>query len=379
MEAPRDGAGHMAGPFDWARVVQHEYTHTVTLARTKNRLPHWFTEASAVYLEDSPRDGSTVELLARAYATDTLFDLDEINIAFVRPKRQTDRALAYAQGHWMYEFIIEAFGKDAPLTLMDRYATGEREASAMQRVLGVSREEFLSRFRVWAGERLAGWGMLASDAVPDVPRLMRAEIEAADEGEREGLRSLNAPTAEMTARWLLAHPENPFVLELALRERVEASKGKLTEADVPLALRYAAVRPMDPYPRKLLAAMYVAQGSATGEAGPTDHGERADPAIAHLEYLDAREQHSNSFAIELARRYANVGELPAALAKAVRATQIAPYDARSREVAAGIAIRAGDMVVAERQIRALMLLEPTREIHTKRLEALKALGQAPAR
>ncbi len=375
MEAPREGPGHKAGPFDWARVVQHEYTHTVTLARTKNRLPHWFTEASAVYLEDSPRDESTVNLLARAYATDTLFDLDTINVAFVRPARPTDRGLAYAQGHWMYEFIIDRFGKQAPLDLMDRYATGEREASAMQAVLGVSREEFLAQFEAWARTQLEGWGMLPTETTPDVPTLMKAAIDAAPEDQREAMRSLNAPPEALTSQWLKDHPDNPFVLELALRQRVEASSGKLPPEDAPLAERYATLRPMAAYPHRLLAAMYLAQEAATEATNEPGAAPAADPAIPHLEFLDAREQHSSSFAIELARRYAAEGQMDKALAKAVRATRIAPYDARTRELAATIALRARQFDLAERQITALIILEPDRPIHAERLAALRKMSR----
>ena len=41
MQAPRGGAPF--GPFNWATVLRHVFTHTVTLAATKNRIPHWMT------------------------------------------------------------------------------------------------------------------------------------------------------------------------------------------------------------------------------------------------------------------------------------------------------------------------------------------------
>jgi hypothetical protein len=39
MVAPRKGEVTM-GPFNWATVLRHEYTHTITLAATDNRIPH---------------------------------------------------------------------------------------------------------------------------------------------------------------------------------------------------------------------------------------------------------------------------------------------------------------------------------------------------
>jgi hypothetical protein len=60
MEVPREGppSKHM-GLFDWPRVIQHEYTHTITLGQTRNRIPHWLTEAAAVSMEPAPRSYDT--------------------------------------------------------------------------------------------------------------------------------------------------------------------------------------------------------------------------------------------------------------------------------------------------------------------------------
>ena len=361
MEAPRSGAGHLAGPYDWARVVQHEYTHTVTLSRTRNRLPHWFTEASAVYLEDRPRDYSTVQLLARAFDTGTLFDLDEINVMFVRPEKPSDRGQAYAQGHWMYEFMIERFGAGKPLELMDVYASGTREGAAFATVLGVTREEFLDGFKAWAGERLVEWGVRGTAARPTVKDLIAREREDGD----AGAESAAGPPDETIDRWLEEHADNPFVLEVAAKRAEARGKGSVTAADVPLLERYAAARPVDPLPHRLLAAMYLAGGGAP-------IGRDASAAVPHLEYLDVREQNSAGYATELARRYAAMGRFDEALTKAERATQVSPYDARGREFAAGIALRAGARAIAERHLVALTILEPDRPVHRERLEAFRA-------
>lgn len=356
MEAPRDGPNHLTGPYDWARVVQHEFTHTVTLSRTRNRLPHWFTEASAVYLEDSPRDYNTVQLLARTFDTDTLLDFDNINIAFARPKRPTDRALAYAQGHFMYQYIIEHFGAKKPLELMDLYARGVREEAAFQQVLGVGREKFFADFKTWGREQLVTWGMLASETSPDITTLMAAERKADASAPDE-------PTPALLEKWLAAHPEDPFVLEQVLQEKLKgrgAGDRALSNEVIALAERYAKARPVDPLPHRILAAHYLA-------------GEAPGLAVPHLEYLDAREQHSAAYAVELARQYAAVGDTTNAMRKAARATTIAPYDPAIREFAATTYLRLKDYADAERNIEAMVVLEPDRPRNKERLEAIRRL------
>ena len=111
--------------------LRHEYVHTVTLEQTRNRIPHWFTEALATYLETKPRTFDTAQLLAAAFDGGTLFDLDAINWAFIRPKKKTDRSQAYAQGAWMVEFIERTWGRDAIVKLLAAYRDGtpERESS----------------------------------------------------------------------------------------------------------------------------------------------------------------------------------------------------------------------------------------------------------
>lgn len=355
MEAPRQGPNHLVGPYDWARVVQHEYTHTVTLARTKNRLPHWFTEAAAVYLEDRPKDSATVLLLTRAFAAAELFSFEDINLAFVRPKRPTDRSLAYAQGAWMYEYIITRFGPEAPLKLMDRYAAGATEAAAFQSELGVTRESFLADFKAWAEGELRGWGVLPPAGAPTIAELLR----------RDGLEE---PTAEVAQRWLEEYPGHGPALELLVDLKLDAAKGKVSAELVPWLEKMAALRPLDEQPHKLLAGWYL-NGGASGE------GADAARAVEHLEWLDLREQHSAGYAVELTRTYAARGELDKAWEKARRAVGISPYDAGYRELAATVALQRKDFGAARAQLEALVKLEPDRAVHKQRLDALERLAK----
>jgi cellulose synthase operon protein C len=377
MEAPKIGKKNK-GPYDWVRVLRHEYVHTVTLARTNNRIPLWFTEAAAVSLEGAPRDYNTVQLLARALETGTLFDLAQINIMFVRPKKPSDRAQAYAQGHWMYEYIKERWGSRAPLDLMDLYREGTRESDAFARVLGIDGETFLADFKVWAAKQAASWGMrpepsiqaLLVEATLSDPQRGKAALDSVVEfAARAGakLGGLAGPGPfefeaiepdEATAdRMLERYPDHPDWLEFKVMTRLAASGDEPTMEMSPLLERYARARPVDPMPHRHLARLYLAS-------------EQPGMAIPHLEYLDAREQNSPAYALELARQYAALGDWDRAGRKAERATQVSPFDANHREFAASVAIKRGDWDSAERHVRALVDLEPNQPVHKQRLDRL---------
>lgn len=394
MEAPREGASHSVGTYDWLRVVRHEFTHTVTLSRTRNRIPHWFTEAAAVYLEDAPRDYRTCRLLQDALDNDGMFDFSKINIAFVRPRKPTDRPLAYAQGHWMYQFMIEHWSPRAPLDLMDHYALGEREDAAMRAVLGMGEEQFLTEFKSWAAQQLVEWGLGKREDLPSVGQILLAEAartesgrasvegklqQAADDvawssaagGGPEPSWEIDLPSPDdaMLKRWLERYPDHPDLLEATVKHALRDSGNKPSDQLAPLLERYAKARPVDPLPHQMLATLYLGKTRGTEGGGP-------ELAIPHLEYLDAREQNSASYAAELARQYAAIEQWDKATAKAERACIVAPYNADYRELAASIALQHKDYAAALRHITALTKLEPDRPIHRKRLEALQKLMAA---
>lgn len=392
MEAPREGASH-SGTYDWPRVVRHEYTHTVGLDKTNNRIPHWFTEAQAVYLEQQPRDEQTCRLLAMVLERDRLFDFSEINIAFVRPKKATDRQQGYAQGHWMYQYMVDTFGPRAPLALMAEYAAGIHEEAAYQKVLGIPRDEFLKRFKVWARQQVVSWGLLPKPGEPTVAELLKAltpatppapaagpdaaDAAAGDDGhpgepgaDGAGGAGKHAAPPEVPQpvleQWLTDHPTHPDVLELALDRALSANNSDPTPDMVPLIDRYAAARPIDPKPHRLIARLALAPNASAALAAR---------AVAALEFLDEREEKLPAFAAQLAELYAQEGNLPLAIAKADRATRISPYDARLRELAARVALFAKEPGAARRHIQMLVALEPGQPIHRRRLEAVKKLVQ----
>jgi Flp pilus assembly protein TadD len=350
LETPRDGTKSSVGPYDWARVLQHEFTHTVNLSRTKNRIIHWMTEANAVYNEDAPRSERQWMLLLNAYNSGRLFDLDEINEAFVRPKRRGDRSQAYAQGAWMYEYIIERFGPEAPLAIMDASAAGRSASEAFSEGLGVSRDEFMDGFMNWAHEQLLAFGLLLSDDFPTLD-----EVLVNDNNERV------VPNRNTIDALLAAHPDHPQLMHIKIGFLLSDGVERLDTALAERIERYAQQNPAEETPHRLLARHYLA----------ADDADERRRAITHLEYLDAREVHSSAYADELAMIYARSGMSEQAVEKALVAVRRAPFSAHAREQAARIAMIAGDLEHAAHHIRVLTKLEPDREIHEQRLDAIE--------
>ncbi len=352
LEPPRDGGeGGSLGRFDWLDTLRHEFVHTVTLDRTSNRIPHWFTEAAAVDLEHKKRDWATYQLLARVLEKEELFDLDEIKWAFVRPKRAIDRAQAYAQGHWMVEFMRGAYGQESIVRLLDRYSRGETEVDAFKAVLGLTREQFMTDFKAWAKAQVASWRLAES---PSIDALIVEAREKASLGE-------DAPMPdEVIEAMLEANPTHADLLEIAAKRAVTAQEGDLTGKPLTLVERYSEARPLDPWSHQKLAARALALGDR--------------PAAAmHLEFLDARADSDPSFAIELARARRLTGDRAGAVESAQRATRIDPYDAPTRELAAACAIEAGSLLLAREHILALSRIEPDRAQHTRRLAKIEEM------
>jgi tetratricopeptide (TPR) repeat protein len=399
IEVPKDtNPRKHLGLFDWLRVLRHEYAHTITLSQTRNRIPHWLTEAAATSIEDVPRRYDTCGELAARWRKAKLFDLDEISFAFIRPKKPGDRSMAYAQGAWMVEFMNERWGEQALVDLMALYSDGVREEEAIPQTLGISRKAFHLAFLEWAGEEVAAWGLDPSpslDELADEVRLADPRQRAAlDQAKRERLARIAAGiTAEVGAPrsgsgdseggasnaevWpalarppvelddatlatlLETHPGHPDLLELVLRRRLRTDSTITPEVEDLLA-RYAAARPVDPYPHRILARHLL-------------DGDDPVRAIPHLVELDLRSVKDPSFALEIARLGRVAGDREIAFQASERAARMNPYDPATRELAAACAIEAGRLDDARRHIHSLTILEPDEPRHLKRLQAVERL------
>ncbi|MCX5659068.1 MAG: tetratricopeptide repeat protein [Planctomycetota bacterium] len=341
---PKSGP-RQRGPFDWARVIRHEFTHTVTLDQTANRIPHWFTEACAVSQEPGPRDFETCKMLAGALQAEQLFTLDQINWGFIRPKTPRDRPLAYAQANWMLEYIINTYGHSTVIKLLEAYREGIGDEQAIQRSTGSTPQAFLSAFKNWAREQVNKWGLGPHEGDAEVKKAL---------GEK-------GASPKALAELLAAHPEHPAILQAVAQQAIEGGNPAAAREAV---MRYASARPVDPWSDRALFALAIKTGNA-------------DEAVGTLMQIDQSEQSTGDWARQLAELYRAQGQFDQAADAALRAIRREPYNATLRELAATLALQKGDLAAAAHQVEAMAMLEPTRSSHQVRLAAIYGkLGRA---
>lgn len=391
MQAPRGGPPF--GRFNWAGVLRHEFTHTVTLAATENRIPHWMTEGLAVFEETAPRSWTWMRLLADAIRRDRLFTLQSIDWGFMRPRRPNDRTLAYAQSEWMVEFIIERFGYAAISGLLKAFHDGAPQARAFEDVLHVDTAAFDAAFKVWATRQVTRWG-LPTDPVQSSaairaqirkrPRnaalrgrlaeaeLLDGDVDAAEAAARAGLDlDKDDPTAlEVLSRILIGRmlaekdessrhdqmreaepyirrlndtaPDNPTGIKLL--GYVEQAWQQWPEA-IALYKRYQRRFPQDPDPYRRLAGIHL-------------HRKNMDAAVVVLEQLARLVEDEPAVPRQIAAIYVDQGKPDRAARWLRQAIRIDPYDADTHAGLGEASLATEDAATAEREFQAVCTLRP---------------------
>lgn len=299
MVTPRDD-DETLGAFDWAQVIRHEFTHTITLGRTNNRIPHWMTEGLAVREEHAPVRQEWLDLLAEAFNGGELFGVGELTWGFVRPRKPSDRSLAYAQSWLVCEYLIERWGEEKLGALLDEFAKGRQEAEVFRDVLGIELGDFDTAFAEKMRQHMTAWGRL---------------------------------------------PEQADAYATALAEGEEALKAREFEKAIGAFERARVVRPMDDAPVRRLAGLYLAKETLD-----------AQKALAMLLWLHERTDRDNRFAKRTARLLLDAGDAQQAQKLAYQAVQIGPYDRLAHELLRDAATASGDEVTLARQQRRLELL-----------------------
>lgn len=241
-------------PYNWARVLKHEYVHILTLQQTGFNIPHWFTEALAVTSEGTPRPGEWNELLLERVPKNKLWSLLNLNDGFIRPESPDDWQFAYCQSRLYAQYMIEQFGEDIIAELLDAYKRNLPTEKAIPEVFDISLEKFEAGYLKFLQEIVAGLQSgqprVQETTLADAEKAWLADPEDFDAAAVYAQQLLIAkqfPQAEKLATTLnKKQPQDPrsalVLAQLKLRQR---------DLQAAIALMEPAVDLKQPHPKLL--------------------------------------------------------------------------------------------------------------------------------
>jgi cellulose synthase operon protein C len=411
MDAPRTGP--TSHTFNWARVVRHEFTHTVTMAATDYRIPHWLTEGLAVRAEGNPRPWEWCLQLSMALRRGRLFNLDTVDWGFARPQRSGDWTLAYAQSQWMVEYLVEKYGPEVINRLLAGFKDKGGQAEVFAKVLKRSPGEFIGDFTAWARVQAEKWPLPKTPIPPikeiekklpvagaaEKPGLLMALAEARlDDGDRDGaakaireavdLDDHNARVLAVMTRVLTAQAAGSRDKKAATTFREEAveqaeklAKIEPANPDAAMVLAVAALEakdddraiecfarvsktwPMAAHPREHLAHLYMKKG-------------QRDKALGELTELARMQPNEEDYPIRIAKIHADEGRPEEAVRWYREALKTAPYSVDIYNALGQLLMREQRFPEAVETYRTLTKLQPAKAAgHSRLAFALHAAGK----
>lgn len=355
-------ASQGANPSNWEAVLWHEFCHTVTLRKTKNKMPRWLSEGISVYeeLQENPSWGQWLTPRYREMILgDDLTPLSKLSSAFLSPKSALHVQFAYYESALAVEFLVRNHGFDALKVVLDDLGAGVSVNDALTRRTGRTLEKLDAEFAAFIRGRATDTAAGATWDRPDLPP--------------------DADSAALAA-WVEAHPKSFWgVQRLAARFVAEKKWPEAEKAATEL---------------KALYPEYVGPQNAYSLLGDV-YRETNDPAkeAAGLEELAAKDADAVAAFQRLAELAEAAGDWQAVARNARRMLAVNPLVPAPHRFLARAADRLGDRADAMAAYRALLLLgDPDatnvryrlavllrhdgKPVEAKR-EVLKALEDAP--
>ncbi|MFM8584743.1 MAG: peptidase MA family metallohydrolase, partial [Planctomycetaceae bacterium] len=142
-------------PTNWQATLWHEFCHAVTLGKTRNRMPRWLSEGISVYEERrvDPAWGQAINPRYRQMLLDEgLPKVSQLSGSFLRPASPLHLQFAYFESSLVVEWLVERYGFEALLSLLDDLGRGLSLDDALTR-LGGSVAEVDAGFATYARQR----------------------------------------------------------------------------------------------------------------------------------------------------------------------------------------------------------------------------------
>lgn len=366
----------LRGEFAWAQAAVHEFTHVVTLALSRQRVPRWLTEGLSV-VEEKRFDPAWARQLERpvldARANGGLLPVLRLDEAF---RDGQTVMLGYYQGSLLCEVIERDFGFPALRALVAAFADGSTTEEALRAALKVDPAELDRRLLAYVDEVVAARAVLRPTWNEAGKELLRQRVAAGDTSALVPLASayhdLGRRTDEDVAlqRAQAELGQTPELLR-ALAER-DALEGRNTQALERLT-QWVEHGRVDADGLKLLAHLQLKAGDEPAcraslrraialfpndmepdscsrlLLGLLDAEQDKDEIGALLETICAHDSSALDERVLLARRAADGGDTATARRRYAQAIEIDPYAPELRMPLAELLVLEGDVDAARAQ------------------------------
>lgn len=153
---------------EWGKSTEaHELTHVLQGNYSFSCLgsvPTWLSEGLAVYGEGGPEEGQS-DFFEQNRSGDTLLSFRVLSGGFSEDPDVAD--LSYSQSYYMVNYLIQTYGKEKLLGLLDALKTGIELEVALQGVYGFDLSGFEDEWRTSLGLPAAS-GVTENTAVPTI-------------------------------------------------------------------------------------------------------------------------------------------------------------------------------------------------------------------
>jgi hypothetical protein len=170
--------------------IPHELSHAALYQFLRKPAPRWLDEGFAVYNQNTIDIKQYDDLVKRAYQTNSLIPLSNLNTRW--PPDDSSANLAYAEGRSMVTFLINNYGNEVWSNLLDQLRRNDIDG-AMQAVFGVDLSQMED---LWKTKMLAGRPVKMPDALLRGP--VASQPSDADMKARNG-----APADDGTNFWVI--------------------------------------------------------------------------------------------------------------------------------------------------------------------------------
>ena len=334
-------------PSNWEAVLWHELCHTVTLTKTRNKMPRWLSEGISVY-EEGQQDPSWRGALSPRFREmirgDELTALSRLSGAFLAPKSAVHLQFAYYESALAVEFLVQTAGLPVLKGILEDLGDGVTINDSLASRTHRSLDELDLAFAEFARAKATGAAPGATWDALDLP---------------------GDANSEALTRWLEAHPEN-FWGSQRLAARLVAEE-KWPQAKAAL-LKFKALDPS-----------YVGADNAY-EGLAAVHKRLSEPAEerAVLEDLASRDGDASPAYLRLMELSEAAGDWEAVARNADRLLAVNPLIPVPHRQRARASEQMGRRDEAISAYRALSLLDETdpAEIHFRLAKLLHQAGKA---